>query len=160
MTAAFRLQLAGIPESEATVVGIDPTAGFGMAFDETTGFDTGFGIANVSEKDTVIEYFYFYDSTGKLIYSDSSHLLAPHQHESFLFSARYGSTPIMGQRGEVRVYYGVQGTPTAPIMGLTGWALESIPAALLPRSRPSRPPRNDDGEANLGRAIHSLAWIA
>ena len=131
VTAAFRLQLPGIPESEATVVGVDPTAGFGMPFDETTGFDTGFGIANVSDKDTVIEYFYFYDSTGKLIYSDSSHLLGPHQHDSFLFSAHYGSTPIMGQRGEVRVYYGVQGTPTAPIVGLTGMGLRINPGGTF-----------------------------
>ncbi len=131
VTAAFRLQLAGIPESEATVVGLDPTSGFGMAFDETTGFDTGFGIANVSGTDTVIEYLYFYDSTGKLIYSDSSHSLAPRQHESFMFSSRYGSTPIMGQRGEVRVYYGVQGTPTAPIMGLTGVGLRVNPGGTF-----------------------------
>jgi hypothetical protein len=131
LTAAFRLQLPGIPESEATVVGTDPTAGFAMAFDETTGFDTGFGIANVSDKDTVIEYLDFYDTTGKLIYSDSSHLLGPHQHESYLFSARYGSTPIMGQRGEVRVYYGVQGTPTAPVVGLTGMGLRVNPGGTF-----------------------------
>jgi hypothetical protein len=131
VAAAFRLQLPGIPESEATVVGFDPTSGFGMPFDETTGFDTGFGIANVSATDTVIEYVYFYDSTGKLIYSDSSHLLTPHQHESFFFSTRYGSTPIMGQRGEVRVYYGVQGTPTAPILGLSGMGLRVNPGGTF-----------------------------
>lgn len=128
---AFRLQLPGIPESEATVVGFDPTIGFAMPFDETTGFDTGFGVANVSSTDTLVENVYFYDSTGKLIYSDSSHVLTPHEHESFMFSTRYGSTTIMGQRGEVRVYYGVQGTPTGPIVGLSGMGLRVNPGGTF-----------------------------
>ncbi len=128
---AFRLNLPGIPESEATVVGFAPTIGFAMPFDETTGFDTGFGIANVSSADTLVENVYFYDTTGKLIYSDSSHVLTPHEHESFFFSARYGSTAIMGQRGEVHVFYGVQGTPTGPIVGLSGMGLRVNPGSTF-----------------------------
>jgi hypothetical protein len=125
--AAYRLQVPNVPQSEATVAGISGTSGFAMAFDETTGFDTGFALANVSGTDTVIENLYFYDTTGKLIFSDNSHTLPPHGHESFLFSARYGGSPIMGQRGEVRVYYGSPSTPTAPIEGLTGLGLRINP---------------------------------
>jgi hypothetical protein len=33
----------------------------------------------------------------------------------------------MGQRGEVRVYYGSPSTPTAPIEGLTGLGLRINP---------------------------------
>lgn len=84
IVAAFRLQVPNEPESEATVQGIPGTAGFAMAFDETSGFDTGFALANVSYFDTVIENLYFYDTTGAFIFSDSSRTLGPHQHESFL----------------------------------------------------------------------------
>lgn len=131
VTALFRLQLSPLPESEATSVGIDPTVGFAMAFDETTGFDTGFALANVSDTDTVTEFIYFFDTTGKLIYSDSSHTLAPHAHESYQFSTRYGSTPIMGQRGEVHIFYGSSSTPTAPIGGLTGLGLRINPGGTF-----------------------------
>lgn len=127
VTAAYRLQLTGLVESEATVVATAATAGFSMPFDETPGYDSGFGIANVNDKDTVIEYLYFYDTTGKLIYSDSAHTLGPFQHESFMFSSRYGNTPIMGQRGELRVYYGVQGTPIGGTVGLTGVGVRAYP---------------------------------
>jgi hypothetical protein len=127
VTAAYRLQLPGLVESEATVVAIHPTAGFAMPFDETPGFDSGFGIANASDQDTVIEYLYFYDTTGKLIYSDSTHVLGPFHHESFMFSSRYGNTPIMGQRGELRVYYGVQGAPLDGTVGLTGVGVRAYP---------------------------------
>lgn len=123
--AAFRRQAATkIPESEATVAAIPGTAGFAMAFDETSGFDTGFALANVSPFDTVIENLYFYDTTGALIFFDSSKTLGPHQHESFLFSSRY-QAQLAGKRGTVKVYYGVQGTPANGTVGLTGLGLRA-----------------------------------
>ena len=128
--AAFRRQVANAPESEATVPGTPGTAGFAMAFDETAGYHTGFALANVSAFDTVIENLYFYDTTGALIFSDSSHTLEPHQHESFLFSDRYGAQ-IAGKRGTVRVYYGAQGTPTNGTVGLTGLGLRVNPGGTF-----------------------------
>jgi len=128
--AAFRLKLPNITESEATVQGIPPTAGFAMAFDETPGFDTGFALANVSAFDTVIENLYFYDTTGALIFSDSSKTLGPHQHESFMFSSRYNAQ-LQGKRGTVRVYYGVQGTPTNGTVGLSGLGLRVNPGGTF-----------------------------
>jgi len=128
--AAYRLIRQTSPEAEATVPGIPATGGFAMAFDETSGFDTGFALANVSPYDTVIENLYFYDTTGKLIYNDSSNTLGPHQHESFLFSSRYGAQ-LTGQRGTVRVYYGVQGSPTNGTVGLTGLGLRVNPGGTF-----------------------------
>jgi hypothetical protein len=128
--ATFRLQVSNRPESEATVQGIPATAGFAMAFDETTGYDTGFALANVSAFDTVIENLYFYDKKGNLIYSDTTRTLGPHQHESFLFSARYGAQ-LAGKRGTVRVYYGVQGTPAFGTTGLTGLGLRVNPGGTF-----------------------------
>jgi hypothetical protein len=128
--ATFRLHVSNRPESEATVQGIPATAGFAMAFDETPGFDTGFALANVSPFDTVIENLYFYDTTGALIYSDSTRTLGPLQHESFLFSSRYGSQ-LAGKRGTVRVYYGVQGTPANGTAGLTGLGLRVNPGGTF-----------------------------
>ena len=128
--AAFRLQVPNVPESEATVQAIPATAGFAMAFYESSGFDTGFALANVSAFDTVVENLYFYDTNGALIYSDSSHNLGPHQHESFLFSARYTSQ-LKGKRGTVRVYYGVQGTPANGVVGLTGLGLRVNPGGTF-----------------------------
>ncbi|HEV2198871.1 MAG TPA: hypothetical protein VGR73_03550 [Bryobacteraceae bacterium] len=115
VTAVYRLAGA----SEATVVGVQATEGFAMPFDETPGYDTGLALGNINGQDTAIEYLYFYDTTGKLIFTDSSHTLGPLRHESFSLGARYGAS-IMGQRGEVRVYRGVQGTPSGPAVGLTG----------------------------------------
>lgn len=128
--AAFRLQVPQLPESEATVAAIPATAGFAMAFDETPGFDTGFALANVSQFDTVIENLFFYDTTGALIFSDSTRTLGPHQHESFLFSARYGAQ-LAGKRGTVRVYYGTQGTPSNGTVGLTGLGLRVNPGGTF-----------------------------
>jgi hypothetical protein len=128
--ATFRRQVANTPESEATVQAIPATIGFAMAFDETAGFDTGFALANVSPVDTVIENLYFYDTTGALIFSDSTHLLGPHQHESFLFSSRYGAQ-LAGKRGTVRVYYGVQGNPANGAVGLTGLGLRVNPGGTI-----------------------------
>ena len=128
--AAYRLKVSNRPESEATVKGIPATGGFAMAFDETPGFDTGFALANVSAFDTAIENLFFYDTTGKLIYSDSTRTLGPHQHESFLFSSRYGSQ-LAGKRGTVRVYYGVQGSPTNGTAGLTGLGLRINPGGTF-----------------------------
>jgi hypothetical protein len=128
--ATFRLKVSNLPESEATVEGIPATAGFAMAFDETPGYDTGFALANVSAFDTVIENLYFYDTNGNFIYSDSTRTLAPQQHESFLFSARYGGL-LAGKRGTVRVYYGVQGTPANGTAGLTGLGLRVNPGGTF-----------------------------
>lgn len=128
--AAFRLQVSNRPESEATVQGIPATIGFAMAFDETPGFDTGFALANISALDTVIENLYFYDTNGAFIFSDSTRTLAPHQHESFLFSTRYGAQ-LAGKRGTVRVYYGVQGTPANGAAGLTGLGLRVNPGGTF-----------------------------
>jgi hypothetical protein len=128
--AAFRIHVSNLPESEATVEGIPTTAGFAMAFDETTGFDTGFALANVSAFDTVIENLFFYDTNGNFIYSDTTRTLGPHQHESFLFSTRYGAH-LAGKRGTVRVYYGVQGTPTPGTAGLTGLGLRINPGGTF-----------------------------
>ena len=128
--ATFRRQVTGAPESEGTVAAIPATAGFAMAFDETPGFDTGFALANVSPFDTVIENLYFYDTTGALIFSDSSNTLGPHQHESFLFSGRYGAH-LAGKRGTVRVYYGVEGNPTNGTVGLTGLGLRVNPGGTF-----------------------------
>jgi len=128
--AAFRLKVSNLPESEATVEAIPATAGFAMAFDETPGYDTGFALANVSALDTVIENLFFYDTDGNFIYSDSSRTLGPHQHESFLFSSRYGSQ-LAGKRGTVRVYYGTQGTPTNGTAGLTGLGLRVNPGGTF-----------------------------
>ena len=130
VVAAFRLQVSNRPESEATVEGIPATAGFAMAFDETPGFDTGFALANVSAFDTVIENLFFYDTTGNFIYSDTTHTLGPHQHESFLFSGRYGAQ-LAGKRGTVRVYYGVTGTPANGTAGLTGLGLRVNPGGTF-----------------------------
>ncbi|HLN03533.1 MAG TPA: hypothetical protein VK335_29875 [Bryobacteraceae bacterium] len=127
--ATFRRKVNGL-ESEATVEAIPATAGFAMAFDETPGFDTGFALANVSAYDTVIENLYFYDTTGALIFSDSTRILGPHQHESFLFSDRYGAQ-IAGKRGTVRVYYGVQGNPANGTVGLTGLGLRVNPGGTF-----------------------------
>ena len=132
--AAFRRQVPNVPESEATVAGIPATAGFAMAFDETTGFSTGFALANVSPYDTVIENLFFYDTNGNFIYSDSTHTLGPHQHEAFLFSSRYGSQ-LAGKQGTVRVYYGTTGTPANGTVGLTGLGLRANPGGTL-TSRP------------------------
>jgi hypothetical protein len=128
--AAYRLNVPNVPESEATVKGIPGTGGFAMAFDESPGYDTGFALANVSAFDTVIENLYFYDSTGAFIFSDSSRTLGPHQHESFLFSARYAAQ-LAGKRGTVRVYYGVQGTPANGAPGLTGLGLRINPGGTF-----------------------------
>jgi hypothetical protein len=128
--AAYRLQVSNRPESEATVEGIPATAGFAMAFDESPGFDTGFALANVSAFDTVIENMYFYDATGAFIFSDSTRTLGPHQHESFLFSTRYGAQ-LAGKRGTVRVYYGTQGTPANGTAGLTGLGLRINPGGTF-----------------------------
>lgn len=128
--AAFRLTVSNRPESEATVAGIPATAGFAMAFDQTPGFDTGFALANVSAFDTVFEHLYFYDNNGTFIFSDSTRTLAPHQHESFLFSSRYGAQ-LAGKRGTVRVYYGAQGTPANGIAGLTGLGLRVNPGGTF-----------------------------
>ena len=128
--AAFNRQVPNAPESEATVAATPGTAGFGMAFDETNGYHTGFALANVSAYDTVIENLYFYDTTGALIFSDSSNMLEPHQHESFLFSDRYGAK-VAGKRGIVRVYYGVQGNPTHGAVGLTGLGLRVNPSGTF-----------------------------
>jgi hypothetical protein len=132
--ATFRRQVANTPESEATVVATPGTAGFAMAFDETPGtpgnFDTGFALANVSPFDTVIENLYFYDTTGALIFSDSTHILGPHQHESFLFSTRYGAQ-VAGKRGTVKVYYGIEGTPANGTIGLTGLGLRVNPGGTI-----------------------------
>jgi hypothetical protein len=128
--AAFRLTASNVPESEATVKGIPGTSGFAMAFDETPGFDTGFALANVSPFDTVIENLYFYDTNGAFIFSDSTRTLGPHQHESFLFSTRYGAQ-LAGKRGTVRVYYGTPGTPTNGGIGLTGLGLRVNPAGTF-----------------------------
>jgi len=126
--AAFR-KVDGNPVSEATVAATPATAGFGMAFDESPGFDTGFALANVSPFDTAIENLYFYDTSGKLILADSSNSLGPHQHESFMFSARYPQ--LAGKRGTVRLYYGVEGTPTNGTLGLTGLGLRVNPAGTF-----------------------------
>jgi hypothetical protein len=128
--AAFRLHVSNRPESEATVEGIPATAGFAMAFDESPGFDTGFALANVSAFDTVIENLYFYDTNGTFIFSDSTRTLAPRQHESFLFSSRYGAQ-LAGKRGTVRVYYGAQGTPANGTAGLTGLGLRVNPGGTF-----------------------------
>jgi len=128
--ATFRLKVSNLPESEATVEGIAATAGFAMAFDETPGYDTGFALANVSAFDTVIENLFFYDTNGNFIYSDSTRTLGPHQHESFLFSARYGAH-LAGKRGTVRVYYGTQGTPAFGTTGLTGLGLRVNPGGTF-----------------------------
>lgn len=128
--ATFRLSRQGSPESEATVEATPATAGFAMAFDETTGFDTGFALANVSTTDTVIENLYFYDTTGALIVADSSHTLGPHQHESFMFSSRY-SAQLTGKRGTVRVYYGVEDNPANGTVGLTGLGLRVNPGGTF-----------------------------
>lgn len=128
--AAFRLQRQSNPESEATVEATPATVGFGMAFDETPGFDTGFALANPSPTDTVIENLYFYDTTGALIFSDSSKTLSPLQHESFLFSSRY-QAQLAGKRGTVRVYYGVVGNPANGIVGLTGLGLRTNPGGTF-----------------------------
>ena len=127
--ATFR-QIATNPKSEATVEAIPATAGFAMAFDETPGFDTGFALANVSPFDTVIENLYFYDTTGALIFFDSSKTLGPHQHESFLFSSRYAAQ-LAGKRGTVRVYYGVEGIPANGTVGLTGLGLRVNPGGTF-----------------------------
>jgi hypothetical protein len=128
--AAYRLHVSNRPESEATVEGIPATAGFAMAFDQTPGFDTGFALANVSPFDTVIENLYFYDINGTFMFSDSTRTLGPHQHESFLFSSRYGSQ-LAGKRGAVRVYYSVQGTPSNGTVGLTGLGLRVNPGGTF-----------------------------
>jgi len=128
--AAFNRQVPNAPESEATVAATPGTAGFAMAFDETAGYHTGFALANVSAYDTVIENLYFYDTTGALIFSDSSNMLEPHQHESFLFGDRYGAK-VAGKRGTVRVYYGVQGNPTHGTVGLTGLGLRVNPSGTF-----------------------------
>ena len=128
--ATFRLKVSNLPESEATVEGIPATAGFAMAFDETPGYDTGFALANVSAFDTVIENLFFYDTDGNFIYSDSTRTLGPHQHESFLFSARYAAQ-LAGKRGTVRVYYGVQGTPAIGATRLTGLGLRVNPGGTF-----------------------------
>jgi len=128
--AAFRLQVSNLPESEATVEAIPGTAGFAMAFDESPGFDTGFALANVSAFDTVIENLYFYDTTGALIYNDSTRTLGPHEHESFLFSSRYGAQ-LAGKRGTVRLYYGTQSTPAHGAVGLTGLGLRVNPGGTF-----------------------------
>ncbi len=130
VVAAYRLVLNPLPESEATVSGIDATAGFAMAFDETTGFDTGFALANVSSTDTVIENLYFYDTNGNFLYSDSSHTLAPHTHEAFMLSNRY-SAQLAGKQGTVRLYYGVQGNPAAGTTGITGMGLRTNPGGTF-----------------------------
>jgi hypothetical protein len=101
-----------------------------MAFDETAGFDTGLALANPSGFDTVIENLYFYDTTGTLIYSDSSNTLGPHQHESFLLSSRY-KAQLAGKRGTVRVYYGVVGTPANGTVGLSGLGLRTNPGGTF-----------------------------
>ena len=131
--AAFRRQAQppNFPvEAEATVAATPGTAGFAMAFDETAGYHTGFALANASAFDTVIENLYFYDTTGTLIFSDSSNSLEPHQHESFLFSDRFGAK-IAGKRGTARVYYGVQGNPTHGAVGLTGLGLRVNPGGTF-----------------------------
>lgn len=128
--AAFRLQgRPNTPESESTVEAIPSATGFAMAFDETPGFDTGFALANPSAFDTVIENLYFYDTTGKLILSDSSKTLGPHQHESFMFSSRYAQ--LAGKQGTVRVYYGIEGTPANGAVGLTGLGLRVNPGGTF-----------------------------
>ena len=128
--AAYRLHVSNRPESEATVEGIPATVGFAMAFDQSPGFDTGFALANVSSFDTVIENLYFYDINGTFIFSDSTRTLGPLQHESFLFSSRYGSQ-LAGKRGTVRVYYGIQGTPANGTAGLTGLGLRVNPGGTF-----------------------------
>jgi hypothetical protein len=128
--AAFRLKASHAPESEATVEAIPGTAGFAMAFDETPGFGTGFALANVSAFDTVIENLYFYDTTGSLIFYDSTKTLGPFQHESFMFSDRYRAQ-LAGKRGTVRVYYGVDGTPVHGAVGLTGLGLRVNPGGTF-----------------------------
>jgi len=128
--ATYHRVVTGAPESEATVAATPATAGFAMAFDETTGYATGFALANVSPTDTVIENLYFYDTTGALIYSDSTNTLGPYQHDSFLFRDRYGAQ-LTGKRGTVRVYYGVQGTPTNGAVGLTGLGLRVNPGGTF-----------------------------
>jgi hypothetical protein len=101
-----------------------------MAFDETAGFDTGLALTNVSPFDTVIENLFFYDTNGTFIFSDSTRTLTPLQHESFLFSSRYGSQ-LAGKQGTVRVYYGTQGTPANGTAGLTGLGLRANPGGTF-----------------------------
>ena len=128
--ATYRLLRQSSPEAEATVPGTPASVGFAMAFDETAGFDTGFALANVSASDTVIENLYFYDTTGALIFNDSSHTLGPLQHESYLFSSRYAAQ-LSGKQGTVRVYYGVVGTPVNGTIGLTGLGLRVNPGGTF-----------------------------
>ncbi len=128
--ATYRLLRQSSPEAEATVPGTPASVGFAMAFDETAGFDTGFALANVSASDTVIENLYFYDTTGALIFNDSSHTLGPLQHESYLFSSRYAAQ-LSGKQGTVRVYYGVVGTPANGTIGLTGLGLRVNPGGTF-----------------------------
>ncbi|MEQ1884047.1 MAG: hypothetical protein ABL967_03240 [Bryobacteraceae bacterium] len=126
----YRLRLPGFPDSEATVGGESPgNLGFGMPFDETQGFSTGFALVNPSTTSSAVANFVFYNESGTQIFADSSTTLAPTGHTSFMIRDRF---PAVGNaRGVVRLFWGTPGTPVLPIQGFVGLGLRVNPSGTF-----------------------------
>jgi hypothetical protein len=126
----YRLRLSGFPDSEATVVGEAPgNLGFGMPFDETQGFSTGFALVNPSATSPAIAHFVFYNESGTQIFADSSTTLAAGGHVSFMIRDRF---PAVGtSRGVVRLFWGAPSTVTIPIQGFIGLGLRANPGGTF-----------------------------
>ncbi|MEQ1946915.1 MAG: hypothetical protein ABL995_06990 [Bryobacteraceae bacterium] len=126
----YRLRLNGFPDSEATVGGESPgNLGFGMPFDETQGFSTGFALVNPSRTSSAVANFVFYNESGTQIFADSSTTLAPSGHTSFMIRDRF---PAVGNaRGVVRLFWGSPSTPVLPIQGFVGLGLRVNPSGTF-----------------------------
>jgi hypothetical protein len=89
--AIFRQRIPGLPDSEGTVaLETQPAAGFVLLYDNTTGFQTGIGLANQSTAKADITVN-LRDDSGALL-GTSQITLPALGHQSFFLNRMFGQT--------------------------------------------------------------------
>jgi len=111
----FKLSVAGRPDSEGTVTGIQSGNRVFLPFDNTSGYVTGMAVANTSTQTLSITLHFTTDSGAA---SQGSISLPPHAHVAFALTAPPASVslpPLAGLRGSIELD---ASTPDIAVVGL------------------------------------------